>query len=358
MILFLGSLVWLPGCSLTQKSNVAQPPTIALPGEDGAEDQSDKNEEFYGPRKASKQADLASEDKWGKKTRPSRLPTIGLVLGPGGARGFAHLGVIKELEAVGIKPKVITGSEFGALVGGIYSVSGNANQLEWELFKLRKKLFLDRPVLSMGSGVAEGKSIFRFLNKYFGNRGIQNFQIKFGTNAIQSKSRELRDFWGGHAATLIRASLAIPGWIKPIRFGGKNWISGAIQDPLPIELARRLGAEFIISVNLLKDPVIQVTEDEEDENSTLQALMGAMHRLANQSAENSDLVLSPSVTGIAWEDFHRRADVIYRGKIAVRRKLSQLKDAIQTWEPPLDPETESGDELAEKDPSTQDKDEE
>jgi len=264
---------------------------------------------------------------------PRRLPKIGLVLGPGGTRGFAHLGIIKELEEEGFKISAITGSGFGALIGGTYAFTGNVNRLEWEIFKLREEIYYDPPLLGLQPKVARGKSMFQFLNQLFHSTSIQDFKIPFAVSALPKRGGNQLKFRRGHAATLIRASLAIPGLMEGIHFSDDEWTSAATVEPLPIDQVRKLGADIVIAVDLLSD-VARVSNRINTSNDTFKALLVAMSALSQENGKGADILIQPDLAGFEMIDFNRRGDAIFRGKKAVQLSIRKIKEVISNWKPP------------------------
>ncbi|HEY0720598.1 MAG TPA: patatin-like phospholipase RssA [Gammaproteobacteria bacterium] len=176
-------------------------------------------------------------------------PRIGLVLGSGSARGWAHIGVIRALEEHGIRPDVVAGSSIGALVGASYA-SGHLDTLEtwvrtmtfWDVVKL-----LD---IRLSGGLIEGESLMESMREQFAGHTIESLPIPFAAVATDLNSG--REVWlqKGELRSAIRASIALPGLFSPTQIDHQWLVDGGIVNPVPVSVARAMGAEFIIAVNL------------------------------------------------------------------------------------------------------------
>ncbi|WP_454782268.1 patatin-like phospholipase family protein [Legionella sp. WA2022007384] len=182
-------------------------------------------------------------------------PKIGLVLGSGSARGWAHIGVIRELENIGIKPDLVTGSSVGALVGGAYA-SNNLNEFELWINTLSRvdiiKLFDMRMT---GGGFLQGKLLMNAIKKYIGDPNIEELKLPFAcvaTSLLNGKEHWMRE---GSLLDAVRASIALPGIFSPFPLKHDFMVDGGLVNPVPISLARAMGADYIIAVNLNSDLV-------------------------------------------------------------------------------------------------------
>ncbi|VEB38334.1 phosphoesterase [Legionella sainthelensi] len=182
-------------------------------------------------------------------------PKIGLVLGSGSARGWAHIGVIRELANMGIKPDLVTGSSIGAVVGGAYA-SGHLDEFEEWIFTLRRVDILKLlDVRIAGGGFIQGKPLMIAIEKRIGNPNIEDLKVPFGcvaTSLSNGKEHWLRE---GSLLDAVRASIALPGIFAPIALKQDIMLDGGLVNPVPISLARAMGADYIIAVNLNSDLV-------------------------------------------------------------------------------------------------------
>lgn len=184
----------------------------------------------------------------------SRRPTIGLALGSGAARGWAHIGVIRALEEAGIPPEVIAGSSIGSLVGAGY-VSGSFDQLEEWARKIRTWEVMRLLDVRLGGGLIEGDNLMRSLAKTFGKVDMGELDLPFA--AVATDLEAGREVWlkEGSLLDAVRASIAVPGLMAPVRHEDRWLVDGGLTDPVPVSLCRALGADVVIAVNLNSDLV-------------------------------------------------------------------------------------------------------
>ncbi len=180
-------------------------------------------------------------------------PKIGLALGSGVARGWAHIGVLRRLEKEGIKPDVVCGTSIGALVGGLY-LAGELNRLEdWsrELGKGSMFRFLDLRL--RGGGLISGKKLFKLIDESVGGISIESLPVPFA--AITTELGTGHEIWlrKGPLTSAINASYALPGLFSPQNIDDRWLIDGALTNPVPVSVCRALGARLVIAVNLNAD---------------------------------------------------------------------------------------------------------
>ena len=174
---------------------------------------------------------------------------IAFVLGSGGPRGFAHIGALKVLEAEGIKPDLIVGASVGALVGALYATGHSATEIEQIALNLNILSLVDWSALVGGRRIS-GASIARFVNEQVDGRSIEKFPIRFAAIAVRADNGQLDIFNHGNPGIAVRASSAIPGRFEPVRILGVDYVDGDEQTPLPIRVARNLGADVVIAINV------------------------------------------------------------------------------------------------------------
>ncbi len=184
---------------------------------------------------------------WNKKTDKKK---IGIALGSGSARGWAHIGVLKALDEAGIKIDYISGTSIGALVGAVYAVNG-IKKLESFAKKITWKTIVSYidPVLPR-TGLISGKKISKLLASYFGERTIESLEIPFCAIAVDILSGSEVKIGSGQIVDAVRASISIPGIFNPLVNDGRYLIDGGVVNPLPVDVVREMGAEIIIGVNL------------------------------------------------------------------------------------------------------------
>ena len=178
---------------------------------------------------------------------------LGLVLGGGAVKGYAHIGALRVLEERGIKPDIVVGTSMGALIGGFYAAGFNSKRIEEIALKIdrKKKRWLFKPHISK-KGFVEGRNVVKFLSHYLSGKRIEELPIKFAsvTTDIENEVEVVID--RGDLIQAIRASISIPVVFMPHNYAGRILIDGGFVNPLPISVAQKLGAEKIIAVNVLR----------------------------------------------------------------------------------------------------------
>jgi NTE family protein len=180
----------------------------------------------------------------------NRKPSIGLALGSGSSRGWAHIGAIRALEARGVKPDIICGSSVGALVGGAFA-SGELERLEKWVTGLAWTTVVRLMDITWRGGLISGNRIFTvFRNNLFEKRDIADLPVKFG--AIATELSTGREVWLQHGDLLdaVRASCAIPGLFAPVVRDERVLVDGGLVNPVPVSMCRALGADIVIAVDL------------------------------------------------------------------------------------------------------------
>lgn len=186
--------------------------------------------------------------------KTDKQPTIGLALGSGAARGWAHIGVIHALEEVGIRPAMIAGCSIGALVGSGYA-GGSLDKLEEWVRGIRSLDVMRLLDIRFGGGLIEGDSLMKSLQKQIEPVDIESLDIPFA--AVATDLEAGREVWirEGSLMQAVRASIAVPGLMSPVRSNGRWLVDGGLTDPVPVSLCRALGADIVIAVNLNSDLV-------------------------------------------------------------------------------------------------------
>jgi NTE family protein len=180
---------------------------------------------------------------------------VGLALGSGGARGSAHIGVLRILEESGIRPDVIAGTSMGAEVGGAYAAGIELDEMErvWRSMHVGKVMKTLLPTVPW-SGWSSGGEVVRFLRRLVGDVAIEELPISYAAVTTDLSSGLPYPITKGPLARAIRASLAVPGLFTPVWIDGRLLIDGGVSDPIPVDVARSLGAEVVIAVDVLVRP--------------------------------------------------------------------------------------------------------
>jgi NTE family protein len=307
-----------------------------------------------------------------------RRPVIGLALGGGAARGFAHIGIVRTLIAHGIAPDVVVGTSIGAVVGGAYA-AGHLDKLEdWARSLQPRNILGYLDIRLNGSGLIGGDRLATELEAAIGKILIEELPLKFAT--VATEVRTGHEIWLTHGRMVhaMRASYALPGIFSPVLVGDRWLVDGALVNPVPVSAARALGAEIVIAANLSSDvfthsttiyshgapadvpePVTETAPPKRGlgrlfspERTVKREFFGSGGRpgissimvdafnimqdritRARLAGDPPDLLISPRVGQIGWFDFHRADDLIAFGARAAERAIDSIQEAIHLLAP-------------------------
>jgi NTE family protein len=249
-------------------------------------------------------------------------PRVALVLGSGGPRGFAHIGVLKALEDAGVRPDLIIGSSVGSMAGALYASGYDARALEQMAYKINVLEFFEFRTLS--GGLATGAAIQNYVNSYVHRKPIEQLQIPFAAAATRLSDGKLALFNHGDTGLAVRASGASPGQFEPVRIGDELYVDGDEASPVPIHAARKLGAKVVIAVDVsayLEDtpkgvPREWVVKDER------------RARQVAAEAPEADILLHPNIGYYAGHTEAYRRNVIAIAERLTREKLPSIQAAL------------------------------
>jgi NTE family protein len=254
---------------------------------------------------------------------------IGLALGGGAARGFAHIGVIKALEAQGIVPDIVVGTSAGSVVGALYAAGNNGFKLNRMALEMDEAAISDWavPLFAKSSGVLKGEAIQRYINRAVRNAPIEKFPISFGAVATDLQNGKPILFQRGNAGMAVRASSSVPGVFQPVKIGDKSYVDGGLVAPVPVRYAREMGADFVIAVNISADPDAQPSTSSLDVVLQTFAIMGqTINRLEMKDA---DIVITPSLGAMKGSDFSGRNLAILAGEQAAASVMPELRSKLR-----------------------------
>jgi NTE family protein len=290
-----------------------------------------------------------------------RKPTLALALGGGSARGWAHIGVIRALEQAGIRPDIVCGTSVGALVGAAY-VAGELDRLEEWVRGLKVRDVVALMDVTLRSGLLKGDRLMEFFRRHFPDRPIEELTIPFA--AVATALATGAEIWLRCGSTLdaVRASIAVPGLFAPVLHDGVVLVDGGLVNPVPVSLARAMGAEVVIAVDLGSDLLGRHLHTESPpeglvgaigdwirklQNSvglvapahpTGQTLMPSLYEVVASSinimqvriarsrmaGEPPDVIVAPRLAHVRLLDFHRAKEAIEEGRRAVERVAETL----------------------------------
>lgn len=255
-------------------------------------------------------------------------PIIGLVLGGGAARGFAHIGVIQALEQAGIRPDLVVGTSAGSVVAALYASGKNGKDLQKVAESMEEASFSDWRLPVFKPGVLKGEALARFISGQVGGRQIQELPIALGVVATDLDSGRGILFQRGDVATAVRASSAIPALFQPVLIAGREYVDGGLVAPVPVQFARQMGAQVVIAVDISGTPQGNSASD------TFQILMQTFSIMGKSISafelREADVVVKPSLTGLSSASFASRAQAISAGHQAMLPWIDKLRSAIQS----------------------------
>lgn len=294
----------------------------------------------------------------------TRRPRIGLALGSGSARGWAHLGVIKALERAGVSAEIVCGTSIGALVGAAHA-AGDTERLDEWVRGLTWQQVMSLMDVRLSGGLIRGSLLVEFFRSRFADKGIEHLGKKFACVATELTSG--REVWlqSGSVVDAVRASIAIPGLLAPVVHEERLLVDGALVNPVPVSLCRALGADIVIGVDLNWDligrrkqvPEVVKTEAGPADNGILESIFAKFRgsrppdppiqnpsmldvlttslnimqvritrsRLAGEPA---DVLIQPRLSGIAAMDFHRGAVAMAEGERAAEQAMPLVRELL------------------------------
>jgi NTE family protein len=255
----------------------------------------------------------------------SVAPRVGLALGGGAARGFAHVGVINVLEQAGIVPEVVSGTSAGAVVGAIHAAGYRSADLlriatQLEQSDVRDLTLPDR-------GFVRGERLQAFINRAVQNRPIERLNLRFVAVATDLQTGDAVLLRSGDAGLAVRASSAVPGVFQPVVFGERQLVDGGLTHPVPVRAARALGAELVIAVDISSQPQAGRLVSSIDVLLQTFAIMG--RGLAARELAEADVVIRPAISQIKSNDFDSRQVAIAEGERAARDALPEIRRRIE-----------------------------
>jgi NTE family protein len=259
---------------------------------------------------------------------PKVPPRVGLALGGGAARGFAHVGVIQVLEEAGIKPNLVVGTSAGSLVAALYASGRNGPQLQTVAMSMDEAAFADWTLPIFNRGVLRGEALARYVNAQVGNRLIENMALPLGIVATDLNSGQGVLFRRGDTGTAVRASSAVPAVFLPVKIGSQEYVDGGLVSPVPVRYARQMGAELVIAVDISSAPEGNPSADPLQILLQTFAIMGKS--INSWELKDADIVVRPALTGMGSGDFAGKRRAIDAGRAAMQALLPQLRAAMET----------------------------
>ena len=251
-------------------------------------------------------------------------PKIGLALGGGAARGFAHIGVVKMLEAHGIVPDYIVGTSAGAVVGALYAAGHDAFAMQKIGQQLDEKIFADWTL--GGRGLLKGEALQDFINQQVGKRPLEKLNKPFAAVATDLNNGERVVFRTGDTGLAVCASAAVPGVFQPAQFRGHHYVDGGLTSPVPVQAAREMGADIVIAVDISARPEGQPVDSLTAIIWQTTTIMGGM--IGANELKGADVVIRPKLPYVKSWDFTARNDAMLEGERAALAALPTLRQKL------------------------------
>ncbi|QDX80368.1 esterase [Denitratisoma sp. DHT3] len=248
-------------------------------------------------------------------------PRIALVLGGGAARGFAHVGAIKVLEAQGIVPDIVVGTSAGSVVGALYAAGHSGFELQKIALEMEQSQVGDWSLPDRG--VLKGEALQNFINRAVGNRPLEKLAKPFAAVATDLASGEPVVFQTGNTGMAVRASSTVPGVFQPVRINGREYVDGGLVSPVPVRVARGLGANFVIAVDISAKP-----RDHQTQNTLgvlLQTFTIMGQTISRHELKEADVVIRPPTADLPAADFQARHRAILEGEKAAMAAIPEIK---------------------------------
>ncbi|HEX9206061.1 MAG TPA: patatin-like phospholipase family protein [Candidatus Deferrimicrobiaceae bacterium] len=259
----------------------------------------------------------------GLKPAPPESPPrkVALVLGAGAAKGFAHIGVIKVLEANRIPVHMVVGTSVGSLVGSLYAYGYPAYDLQKVAMGLDKGEIADLTVPD--NGFVKGEKLEAYVNRMVRGTPMEGMRTPFYAVATDIGTGQEMVFGKGNTGAAVRASCSIPGIFRPARIGDRTYVDGGVVSPVAVDAARRLGADVVIAVDISGGVDGSVPDGTLD--TIFQSINIMYSRIAEAQLSRAEVVIRPKVGQIASGDFTKRHEAILEGERAAQAALPDIR---------------------------------
>ncbi len=257
----------------------------------------------------------------------AREPVIAIALGGGGAKGFAHIGVLKVLESHGIKPKIVTGTSAGSFVGSIYASGKTPYQMQQIAQQLKESDLRDLTLNSQG--IVLGQKLQDYVNRNVANKPIEQFPIRFAAVATRLDNGKKAEFIKGNAGQAVRASCSIPNVFVPATIGNTKYVDGGLVSPIPVQTARDMGADIVIAVDISARP-------SGSQPMNMWGLLDQTINIMGQQSINNELaqaniVIQPKVGHLGTLDLKSSNQALLEGEKAAQGKIIAIQNAISNF---------------------------
>lgn len=256
------------------------------------------------------------------RTLAGTNPKLAVVLGAGSARGFAHIGVIKALDAAGIKPDLIVGASAGSVVGVFYAAGYTGSQMEEVAMKVRDVDVIDNAASSK-RGLIAGEALQKLINNFVKDKPIEALKTPFIATATNLRTGDSVLLKSGNAGQAVRASSSMPGVFLPMNINDMELVDGAISSPLPVSVARQMGADVVVAVDVGAAP--QNAHAAGIYEIVMQSFEIMGLSLSKLEGQRADVLIKPNVAAFSGSDFNNRAQLIAAGFSAGQKAIEQIR---------------------------------
>jgi NTE family protein len=258
-----------------------------------------------------------------------KKPVIGLALGGGAARGFAHIGVIKALESQGIFPNLVVGTSAGSVIAALYASGYRGTELQKIALSLDEAAITDwaLPFSGRFGGMIKGDALQAMVNRLVKNQTIENMSMPLGIVGTDLQTGNGVLFQRGDTGQAVRASCSIPGVFQPTIIQGREYVDGGLVSPVPVRYAKQMGADIVIAVNISTEPS---TQDSSGSLGILLHTTSIMGKSINTfELDLAQVVIQPELKGMRGTDFKSRNAAILAGEESAMKQMSQIKNLLK-----------------------------
>ncbi|HTH59233.1 MAG TPA: patatin-like phospholipase family protein [Paraburkholderia sp.] len=255
--------------------------------------------------------------------KPPRTIRVGLALGGGAARGFAHIGVIKALEARNVQIDLVAGTSAGSVVAALYAAGMTGIAINKLALTMDEASISDWAMPFRSRGLLQGIALQNYLNTTLHNRPIEKMNKPLGIVATDLRSGQPILFQRGNTGVAVRASCSVPSIFEPVTIGGHEYVDGGLVSPVPASFARQMGADFVIAVDISSNPATAATQNSFDVLMQTFTIMGQTIK-TYELDKYANVVIRPNLNAMSGSDFGQRNAAILAGEEAVARIMPEL----------------------------------
>lgn len=254
-------------------------------------------------------------------------PRVGIALGSGSARGWAHIGILRALDRAGVRIDVVSGCSAGAVIGAFYAAGALDVIAKFaESYRGLRDTFKYMDFTQQSGGLLAGRKFIEFLKDNLPVHTFHELKKPFAVVATDLIHMEEVQILEGPLLPALRASVAVPGFLTPLESAGRQLVDGGLLNPVPVSLARRLGADIVIAVDLDGDVERRTSDSMREIMGRSIDTMRHVHKAAHFRRFEPDIIIQPSVVNVGFMDYHKTADAIAAGESAALAAMQKIQD--------------------------------